>query len=221
METRRGRPAPREPLWLFDLDNTLYPPEAGLFGAVDRRINRFLEEHLGVAGAEADELRRRYHDAYGITLAGLMAEHRVDPDRYLEFVHDVPVREYLAPDPELREILAALPGRRAIFTNGSHRHAVAVVRALDLAGVFEEVFDIVSLGFRPKPDPATYRTVLGRLGAAAGESVLLEDLERNLAPARALGMCTVLVGASSPSRSADFAIPTGKDLPRILPALLP
>ncbi len=220
MDARRTPAGPAGPLWLFDLDNTLYPPETGLFGAVDARINRFLEQHLGVAGEEADDLRRRYHDAYGITLAGLMAEHRVDPDRYLEFVHDVPVRDYLAPDPELRAILAALPGRRAIFTNGSHRHAAAVVRALDLEGVFEAVFDIVSLGFRPKPEPETYRTVLARLGVPAGSTVLLEDLERNLAPARDLGMRTVLVGSAVPSPSADFSIPTVKDLPRILPALL-
>jgi putative hydrolase of the HAD superfamily len=211
--------ADAEPVWLFDLDNTLYPGESGLFAAVDGRINRFLAEHLGIGGEEADELRRRYHDAYGITLVGLMAEHRVDPDRYLEFVHDVPVGDYLGADPQLRGMLAALPGRRAIFTNGSHRHATAVVRALDLEGVFERIFDIVSLGFRPKPEPATYRTVLSRLGAPAARTVLLEDLERNLAPARALGMRTVLVGAESPSPSADHAIPTVKDLPRILPLL--
>jgi len=210
---------PPGPLWLFDLDNTLYPPETGLFGAIDERINRFLGRHLGVEGAEADELRRRYHDAYGITLVGLMTEHRVDPERYLDFVHDVPVGEYLLPDPELRTILAALPGRRAIFTNGSHRHATAVVRALDLEGIFEAIFDIVSLGFRPKPEPATYRTVLTRLGATAPGTVLLEDLERNLAPARALGMRTVLVGSPVPSPSADHAIPTVKDLPGILPLL--
>ena len=206
-------------VWLFDLDNTLYPAESGLFGAVDERINRFLETHLGVCGSEADELRRRDHDAHGITLVGLMAEHRVDPDRYLDFVHDVPVRDYLAADPELRTILAALPGRRAIFTNGSHRHATAVVRALDLEGLFEAVFDIVALGYRPKPDPETYRTVLTRLGAAPRHTVLLEDLERNLAPARELGMQTVLVGAATPSASADFAIPTVKDLPSLLPLL--
>jgi putative hydrolase of the HAD superfamily len=209
----------REPCWLFDLDNTLYPPEAGLFGAVDERITAFLVEHLGLRPGAADELRRRYHDEYGITLVGLMEEHAVDPHHYLEFVHRVPHAEYLAVDLGLRALLEGLPGRRAIFTNGSRRHALAVVGALGLEGVFAEVFDIVSLGFRPKPDPVTYRTVLERLGVPAAAAVLLDDLERNLAPARALGMRTVLVGGRE-SRTADFAIATIKDLPSILPALL-
>jgi putative hydrolase of the HAD superfamily len=206
--------------WLFDLDNTLYPAENGLFGAVDERINRFLEAHLGVDRAGADELRRRYHDLHGITLVGLMKEHAVDPDRYLDFVHDVPVADFLAPDPELRAIIAALPGRRCIFTNGSRRHALTVLRALGLDGLFPEIFDIVALGFVPKPEPRTYRAVLERLGVAGSAAVLLEDLERNLAPARELGIRTVLVGAREPSPTADFTIASVRDLPSILPQLL-
>jgi putative hydrolase of the HAD superfamily len=209
-----------DPVWLFDLDNTLYPPETGLFGAVDARINRFLEEHLGVGGADADVLRRRYHDVYGITLLGLMEEHGVDPHLYLDYVHRVPVADFLAPDPELRAILAALPGRRAIFTNGSHLHALAVVRALGLEGVFEQIFDIVALGFRPKPDPETYRAVLAALAAAPGDAVLLEDLERNLVPAREMGMTTVLVGARRPAAVADFSIASLLELPAVLPVIL-
>lgn len=210
----------REPCWLFDLDNTLYPPEAGLFGAVDERITAFLVEHLGLGRDAADELRRRYHDEYGITLVGLMEEHAVDPHHYLEFVHRVPHGAYLAVDLGLRTLLEGLPGRRAIFTNGSRRHALAVVGALGLEGLFDEIFDIVSLGFRPKPDPATYRSVLERLGVPAPETVLLDDLERNLAPARALGMRTVLVGARQ-AAGADFAIASIKDLPLILGDLFP
>lgn len=206
--------------WLFDLDNTLYPPENGLFGAVDTRINEFLATHLGVSGPAADDLRRRYHDRYGITLVGLMEEHGTEPHRYLDFVHHVPVGEYLDPDPVLRELIAGLPGRRSIFTNGSRRHALAVLAALGLEGVFAEIFDIVALGFRPKPDPETYRTVLGRLGVDPGRAILLDDLARNLAPAREIGMRTVLVGPAAPSNAADFNIRTVQDLPSILPRLL-
>ncbi len=213
-------PVRDDPEWLFDLDNTLYPPENGLFGAVDARINQFLATHLGVSGPAADEMRRRYHDRYGITLVGLMEEHGTEPHHYLDFVHHVPVGAYLEPDPGLRELVGGLPGRRSIFTNGSRRHALAVLSALDIEGLFEEIFDIVALGFRPKPDPATYRTVLERLGVPASRAILLDDLPRNLAPAREIGMRTVLVGAPDPSPSADFSIRTIHDLPSILPHLL-
>jgi len=209
-----------DPEWLFDLDNTLYPPENGLFGAVDVRINEFLATHLGICGAAADELRRRYHDQYGITLVGLMEEHGTEPHHYLEFVHHVPVRDFLDPDPGLRELIAGLPGRRSIFTNGSRRHALAVLAALGLEGLFEEIFDIVALGFRPKPEPGTYRAVLARLGVEPPRSILLDDLARNLAPARDIGMRTVLVGPAAPSPAADFSIRTIHDLPSILPQLL-
>ena len=136
-----------------------------------------------------------------------MEEHGTEPHHYLDFVHEVAVGDYLEPDPELRALVAALPGRRSIFTNGSRRHALAVLAALGLEGLFEEIFDIVALGFRPKPEPETYRAVLARLGATPARTVLLDDLERNLAPARAIGMRTVLVGAAAPppaptSRSA-------------------
>lgn len=210
-----------DPEWLFDLDNTLYPPENGLFGAVDARINEFLATHLGVSGPAADELRRRYHDRHGITLVGLMEEHGTEPHHYLDFVHHVPVRDYLGPDPGLRQLIAGLPGRRSIFTNGSRRHALAVIAALGLEGLFEEIFDIVALGFQPKPAPATYRTVLERLGVEPGRAILLDDLARNLAPAREIGMRTVLVGAGATSPSAEFRIRTIHDLPTILPQLLP
>jgi putative hydrolase of the HAD superfamily len=206
--------------WLFDLDNTLYPPKTGLFGAVDARINEFLARHLGLDARAADALRGRYHDEYGITLVGLMEEHGTEPHHYLDFVHAVPVGDFLRADPGLRALVAALPGRRSIFTNGSRRHALAVLAALGLDGLFSEIFDIVALGFRPKPEPATYRAVLERLGAAPARAVLLDDLERNLAPARDLGMRTVLVGARGPSPAADFAIGSLRELPAILPQLL-
>lgn len=206
--------------WLFDLDNTLYPPESGLFGRVDARINEFLATHLGLGATAADALRRRYHDEYGITLVGLMQEHGADPHHYLDFVHRLPVGDYLCADPILRALVASLPGHRSIFTNGSRRHALAVLSALGLEGLFEEIFDIVSLGFRPKPDPETYRTVLDRLGVEPARAILLDDLARNLAPARDLGMRTVLVGETAPSPAADFSIRTILDLPTILPRLL-
>jgi putative hydrolase of the HAD superfamily len=213
-------PVLNDPEWLFDLDNTLYPPESGLFGAVDARINEFLAAHLGLHGPAADALRRRYHDEYGITLVGLMLEHGTEPHHYLEFVHRVPVGDYLEAVPGLREMIAGLPGRRSIFTNGSRRHALAVLSALGIEGLFGEIFDIVALGFRPKPDPATYGAVLAQLAVEPSRAILLDDLARNLQPARELGMRTVLVGAAGPAAEADFSIGTILELPAILPRLL-
>ena len=132
----------------------------------------------------------------------------------------MPVGDYLLPDHGLRALVAGLPGRRSIFTNGSRRHALAVLAALGLEGLFAEIFDIVALGFRPKPEPQTYCAVLERLGAAPGRAILLDDLARNLAPARALGVRTVLVGSRTPDPAADFAIGTIRELPLILPRLL-
>jgi putative hydrolase of the HAD superfamily len=149
-----------------------------------------------------------------------MQEHGTEPHHYLDFVHGVPVGEYLGAAPALRAMIAGLPGRRSIFTNGSRRHALAVLSALGLEGLFEEIFDIVALGFRPKPEPATYRAVLERLGVAPPNAILLDDLARNLLPAREMGMRTVLVGTDVCSPEVDFSIRTILDLPRVLPQLL-
>jgi putative hydrolase of the HAD superfamily len=208
---RRVRADDRD--WLFDLDNTLYPPESGLFGAVDARINEFLAAHLGLGPAAADALRRRYHDEYGITLVGLMQEHGWTA-HYLS--SSTGLRWYSRADAALQ------PDRRPAGTTVDlHERSRRRAGGAPSAGrLFEEIFDIVTLGFRPKPDPATYRTVLERLGAEPRRTVLLDDLPRNLAPARDLGLRTVLVGTAEGSPAADFAIRTLADLPQILQRLL-
>lgn len=206
--------------WLFDLDNTLYPSDCGLFRAIDRRINLYLEEFFGIGGERADGVRREYFEKYGITLVGLMQERGVDPAHYLDFVHRVPVADYLRPNVRLRNILESIPASKSIFTNGSRRHSEAVTAALGVSGLFENVFDIAELGYVPKPDPRAYRTVLDRLGIPGDAAVLVEDLPRNLPPARDLGMTTILVGGNG-GGDADFSIAALEDLPAILPALGP
>jgi len=196
------------------VDNTLYPSGCGLFERVDARIDAFLLTRVGVPEPEVPALRRRYREVYGVTLAGLMAEHGVDPGEYLGFVHDVGVEEVLAPDPELQEALARLPGDKVAFTNGSEEHARAVLRRLGVEGVFGAVFDIAFMGYVPKPRPEGYRRLLAALGASPGECWMVDDLVANLDTAKELGMETVLVAPrpSPPHRH----VPSARDLPTLV-----
>lgn len=179
---------------LFDLDNTLYDPARDLFSLIDVRINRYMEEIVGIAAPEVDGLRRRYWQAYGVTLQGLIRHYAVDPEDYLHFVHDVDVAERLDPDHALRDVLATLPQRKAVFTNGSSAHAERVLQVLDIRSQFEAIFDIRVAGYLPKPFHDPYRAVLDRIGLAAGDCVMIEDSSANLRTAKELGMATVLVG---------------------------
>ncbi|MDZ4183968.1 MAG: pyrimidine 5'-nucleotidase [Desulfuromonadales bacterium] len=183
-------------LLLFDLDNTLYAPEHDLFSLIDCRINRFMEEVVGIAADDVDPLRRYYWQEYGVTLQGLIRHFEVDPEAYLHYVHDVDVTSRLGADPALALILAGLPQRKVIFTNGSSAHAERVLAALGIRQAFEAVFDIRIANYLPKPFPAPYEEVLARLCTSPASCVMIEDVAKNLAPAKALGMGTILVGGS-------------------------
>jgi putative hydrolase of the HAD superfamily len=178
--------------WIFDLDNTLYPARCNLFAQVDLRIGRFIERHLGLDPTTARQLQKQYFRDYGTTLHGLMAHHQIDPTTFLDFVHDIDITP-VPPSPALDLALAALPGRKLIFTNGSVAHAERVMARLGVRPHFAEVFDIVAAGYVPKPDPATYDRLIRRHGIDPARAVMIEDLPRNLRPAAALGMTTVLV----------------------------
>lgn len=204
---------------LFDLDNTLYPPACGLFDAIDGRINLYLQEFYGVGPDLAGKVRRDYARRYGLTLTGLMKERNADPGHYLDYVHEVPVSEYLSPNLRLRGALESISASRVIFTNGSRRHSLAVTRALGVSEAFEEIFDIASVRYVPKPDPRSYAMVLDRLGGEGAEAVLVEDLPRNLPPARDLGMTTILVGGRAAGGTADYELDSIEELPDILPDL--
>jgi putative hydrolase of the HAD superfamily len=181
-------------LILFDLDNTLYAPERDLFSLIDCRINRFMEEVVGIAAGDVDPLRRYYWQEYGVTLQGLIRHFDVDPEAYLHYVHDVDVTCRLGADPALASILAELPQRKVIFTNGSAAHAERVLDALGIRQAFEAVFDIRIANYLPKPFSAPYEVLIAQLAIAPSSCVMIEDVAKNLAPAKALGMATVLVG---------------------------
>lgn len=180
--------------WVFDLDNTLYPPEARLFDQIEVRMTAFVMEALGVGSDEADHLRRHYWELYGTTLAGLMHEHGVDPAPYLTTVHDISL-DRIAPDPALHDGIAALPGRRIVYTNGSAPYAERVIAARGLTGLFDAVYGIEHAGFRPKPVRAAFEAVFARDGIDPEAAAMFEDDPRNLTAPHDMGMRTVHVSS--------------------------
>jgi putative hydrolase of the HAD superfamily len=190
-------------VWLFDLDNTLYPPETAFMGLIEARMTDFVAQHIGLSHDEAHALQKRYYRELGTTLAGLMAHHGVRPEDYLDHVHNVPL-DSLTPDPELAAAIHRLPGRRLVFTNGDERHAGRVLDHLGLADAFEDVFHIASADFVPKPDPGTFDKLIKAHAIAPRRAAFFEDSEKNLAPAAVLGMTTILVGPHAEASTAPF-----------------
>lgn len=202
--------------WLFDLDNTLYPAECELLALCDERMTDFTARETGLDRDAARALQRRYLDEHGTTLAGLMANHGVDPHEFLDHAHDIPL-DRLIPDPRLNAGLARLPGRRLIFTNGSEKHAARVLDAMGIADQFEDVFAVDTVdGFIPKPQPQAFANLLARHDVEPATSAFFEDTERNLRPGAELGMTTVMVGATLKAPLADFVDHHARSLPDFL-----
>mgnify|MGYP000904094064 FL=1 len=178
--------------WVFDLDNTLYPHHLNLWQQIDDRIRQYVADFLKVPLDEAFRVQKDYYRRYGTTMRGLMAEHNLLPDAFLDFVHEID-HSPLVPDPALGTALEKLPGRKLILTNGTCKHADAVMRRLAVQSHFEDVFDIVAAELEPKPSPRTYRRFLDKHAVDPARAAMFEDLARNLEVPAALGMTTVLV----------------------------
>ncbi len=179
--------------WVFDMDDTLYPREQGLMGLVQGRINAFMIDAVGLPAEDAKVLQRQFLNEHGTTLAGLMAHYAVDPERFLREVHDVPL-DGVEPNPDLAAALKGLPGKKYVLTNGARFHAARVLKHIGIADCFDGVFAIEDMDLTPKPSPATFRRFLDRFGIDPHRAIFFEDTPRNLAPAKALGMTTVLIG---------------------------
>ncbi len=180
--------------WVFDLDNTLYPSDSDLWHNIDKRITLFLMTLFGLDGLSARALQKHYYQRHGTTLRGLLDENLARPDEFLAFVHDID-RSTLRPDPSLAEQIAALPGRKLIFTNGSRDHALRTAAQLGMAEVFDDVFDIMAANMIPKPAAAAYAAFFEKHGVDPARAAMFEDIARNLEIPRALGMTTTLVTA--------------------------
>lgn len=201
---------------LFDLDNTLYSAGLEVFRLIDRRINSYMIEVVGIPREEVDDVRRSYWERYGVTMQGLMRHHGVDPEDYLSYVHDIELDGLLRPDPELCRALQSLPLRKAVFTNSSLYHSERVLAALGLDGAFEEIFDIRVAGYLPKPCPEPYLAVLDRMSVPASRCIMVDDAPENLRTAKDLGMGTILVGEKSSASWIDVAVPEAAGVLRVL-----
>ncbi|KGM48056.1 pyrimidine 5'-nucleotidase [Pseudooceanicola atlanticus] len=181
--------------WVFDLDNTLYPPSARLFDQIEVRMTAWVMETLGLDRPAADALRLNYWRDHGTTLAGLMRNHDLDPTPYLTDVHDIDFSG-LDRDPALADHIAALPGRKIIFTNGTAPYAEQVVDARGLGGLFDAIYGVEEAGYHPKPDPEAFERIFALDGLQSDRAAMFEDDPRNLAVPHAKGMRTVHVAES-------------------------
>ena len=189
--------------WIFDLDNTLYPAKADLFALIDVKMGEFIQGLLGCDPVQARETQKRYFLEHGTTLSGLMRHHGIEPRAFLDYVHDISM-DRLEVDPALNDAIAALPGRRLIFTNGDAPYAERVLAKLGLSKTFDAIHDIHASAYKPKPHEASYAAMVAGLGVDPATSVFVEDMARNLKPAKALGMTTVwLDNGSEQGHDAD------------------
>jgi putative hydrolase of the HAD superfamily len=176
--------------WIFDLDNTLYPASCRLFDQIHQRMGEFIAARLQVDLDEAKRLQKTYFREHGTTLRGLMTVHGVEPRDFLDHVHRIDLSP-VPPDPALAAALAALPGRKLVFTNGSVRHAENILGHLGIAGQFSGIFDVEACNWIPKPDPAGYDALVRHFSVAPRRAAMIEDMAKNLVPAAALGMTTI------------------------------
>ena len=189
--------------WIFDLDNCLYPASTGLFGLIDERMGAYIQRLLDCDPVEARRVQKAHFHQHGTTLAGLMAEHDVDPHHFLDDVHAIPL-DRVSRDDRLARGLGRLPGRKFVFTNGDAPYARRVLDAIGVPDHFECLHDIHASELRPKPDPHGYRLLCAQFGIDPGRAVMVEDMAQNLRPAKALGMTTIWVDNGSERGNHDY-----------------
>ena len=192
--------------WIFDLDNSLYSPSCNLFELIDIRMGEFIQGLVGCDPVEARRVQKQHFLEHGTTLAGLMRNHGIDPHEFLDFVHDIDLARLTA-DPALVAALDRLPGRKFVFTNADEGHARRVLERLGLANAFDGMHDIHAMDYVPKPHPAAYAAICARLDIDPERALFVDDMARNLAPAKALGMTTVWLdnGSERGGHDADPA----------------
>jgi putative hydrolase of the HAD superfamily len=185
--------------WVFDLDNTLYcSRKYDLFPAMHVKMASFIEQFMGISGDEAIAMRQRFGQDYGTTLRGLMVEHGISPGDFLDFVHDLDI-EHIAPEPALDAAIAALPGRKVVFTNATVDYATKIMDRLGVTRHFDAVFDVAAAEFIPKPQMPAYDQFIRMTGVRPESAIFFEDMARNLAPAAEIGMTTVWVENDRPN----------------------
>jgi putative hydrolase of the HAD superfamily len=208
---------------IFDLDNTLYPRGSGVMEEIGHRIQVWICDQLDLGWEEATELRYRYLRRHGTTMGGLMTEHNVDIDHYLTFVHDIPIEDYLEPNLALADMLAGIPLRKAVYTNATSEHGRRVLEALDIADHFERIIGIREVGLCNKFNREAYERMLALLDVEGEACIMVEDSPRNLPPAKALGMTTILIDHEEgerfvdvPERCIDYAVDSVQEVGKVI-----
>jgi len=201
----------------FDLDDTLYPSSTGLWKAIKERMNLYMREHMGIPEKDVPVLREQYFKMYGTTLRGLQARHNVDTEDYLAFVHDLPLSEYLTPNPLQREIIASLPGRKLIFTNADVNHARRILAALQLDDLFDTVIDVNAVAPYCKPMPESF-AIAQELADEPDprKCVVIDDLPHTTRAALEAGMASILYGTDEPTAEASGVFTDWNHLPVLL-----
>ena len=207
----------RSRLWVFDLDNTLHDASARIFPLINQAMREYIQRHLGFDEHDATHLRQHYWRRYGATLKGLVRHHGVDPAHFLVETHRMAdLRAHVETDGRLGVTLSRLRGRKIVFSNGPAHYAEAVLGAMNLLHRFDRIYSIESVGYRAKPDPASFRLVLRREKTRAANAIMVEDSVENIRSAKRIGMRTVWVSASGkPCRDADRIVGSVHELPRI------
>jgi len=204
----------------FDLDDTLYPSQSGLWDLIKERINLYMHECLDLPLEEIPSRRAGYYREFGTTMRGLMNDYDIEPEDYLQFVHDVPLSEYLSPDPELAALIKRYPQRKVIFTNADAKHAQRVMSVLQVSDCFDDLIDIHSMAPFCKPMRQAYEVALKTVGETdAGACVLLDDSPSNLASAKQFGFYTIRVGGDNHTQDYDARIANIKEIGNVLPLL--
>ena len=183
--------------WIFDLDNTLYSGKTKVFEQVDKRMSKYISDKLNISVEEAKKVQKNYFHKYNTTLNGMIKNHKIDPDEFLEFVHDINI-DFLQKDPALGKEIEKLDGKKIIFTNGSRKHAINVSKQIGIDHLFDDIFDIVDAEFIPKPLLEPYKKLVKKHKIDPKLCVLVEDIARNLKPAYEMGMKTVWIENDEP-----------------------
>jgi putative hydrolase of the HAD superfamily len=200
--------------YLFDLDETLYPPDCGLWPILAGRINSYMQTRLGIPREEVVEKREFYYRTYGTSLRGLQADYHVNANEYLDFVHDVPIQDYIHRDEKLRSALAGFPGEKSILTNANRRHSQRVLEALGIAEFFQRIIDVNDMEPYCKPQPEAFLKAMDMLGDQdPANYLLLDDTVRNVNAAASLGMVAILVSPQPTSQAGIQQIPSIHDFP--------
>jgi len=201
----------------FDLDDTLYPTSTGLWEAIKERMNLYMRDRMGFDPAEIPHVREKYYLQYGTTLRGLQANHVIDAQDFLAFVHDLPLGEYILPNPGLCEVIAALGTRNLIFTNADAAHARRVLKVLGLDECFENIVDVNAVAPYCKPMPESFQIAMRVAGESdPGRCVMIDDLPRTTRAAREAGWYSILFGKDTPHPDADATLSNWQDLASIL-----